>query len=335
MKRFSTAQIFLQLTPDRILDAVESYGYRCSGRVLQLNSMENRVYEVEVECENPKSRFDNFKVVKFYRPGRWNDKQLEEEHEFLSDLERELVNVAVPERNKQGKLISELPKTGMRYAVFPKVGGRLLDELGDKQLKKLGTTIARLHQVGIHKPLEERMTLNAENFGYASLDILKEADSVPEGFRQQYEDIAEELCDIAADLLDGVRMQRIHGDLHAGNILWMDENPLLVDFDDVVTGPVVQDIWLIVPGRDEDAVRRRDIVLQSYEELRDFDNRELDLIEPLRALRIIRFAAWIEQRWDDTTFQATFQRFRSPEFWREQYVALDEIKQIIYRGEIE
>jgi Ser/Thr protein kinase RdoA (MazF antagonist) len=321
----NSATVFYELTPSRILRAVESYGFTCTGRILQLNSLENRVYEVEIECENPSSRFDNFKVIKFYRPGRWNDAQLEEEHQFLLELERELVKVAVPLQDKEGLYCVKEPDTGIRFALFPKIGGRLMDELDEKRLENLGHTIARLHTIGTLAPIKNRLTLNADTFGRDSLDILEAKKSVPEIMEQRYFDVAEEICCVADEKMRGMPLQRLHGDLHVGNILWIDETPLLVDFDDVVRGPVVQDLWLIAPGRDEESIENREILISAYEELRSFDRSQLDLVEYLRALRMIRFSAWIEERWEDPIFEKAFPRFRSMEYWKEQLISLEEI----------
>lgn len=321
----SSATVFYDLTPERILRSVESYGFVCTGRILQLNSLENRVYEVEVECENPNSRYDHFKVIKFYRPGRWSDAQLEEEHRFLLELDRELVKVAIPLADQEGKYCKKESDTGIRFALFPKIGGRLMDELDKKRLENLGHTIARLHTVGTLAPLKNRLTLNAEVFGRQSLDVLEEKKSVPEIMEQRYFDVAEEICCLYDEKSNGVPLQRLHGDLHVGNILWLDETPLLVDFDDVVKGPVVQDLWLIAPGRDPDSLKRREILISAYEELRAFDYSQLELIEYLRGLRMIRFNAWIEQRWDDPIFQRAFPKFRSMEYWKEQLISLEEI----------
>lgn len=321
----NSATVFYNLTPERILRAVESYGFNCTGRILQLNSLENRVYEVEIECDNPKSRYDYFKVIKFYRPGRWNDAQLEEEHQFLIELDRELVKVAVPLQNKEGLYCVKEPETQIRFALFPKIGGRLMDELDPKRLENLGHTIARLHTIGTMAPIKNRLTLNANTFGRDSLDILEEKESVPEIMRQRYFDVAEEICCIYEDKTRGMPLQRLHGDLHVGNILWLDETPLLVDFDDVVRGPVVQDLWLISTGRDEDSLDRRELFISAYEELRSFDRNQLELVEYLRGLRMIRFNAWIEQRWEDPIFEKAFPGFRSLEFWKEQLFGLEEI----------
>ncbi len=317
--------IFYNLTPDRILKAVESYGFTSTGRILQLNSLENRVYEVEVECENPVSRYDSFKVIKFYRPGRWNDKQLEEEHSFLIDLDRELVPVALPIANEKGLYCSIEKETEIRFALFPKIGGRLMDELDKKRLEKLGHTIARLHSVGAREEMHARPTLDAHTFGDKSLDTLERLKVVPEVVSKQFFSLADQICDIYHEKLQDFPLQRLHADLHLGNILWIDEQPLLVDFDDVVNGPVVQDLWLIAPGRDPDSLERRKILIQAYQELRYFDVRQLELVEWLRAIRIIKYNAWIADRWEDPIFQRAFPHYRSMEYWREQLIALDEV----------
>lgn len=321
----NSATVFYELTPARILRAVESYGFTCTGRILQLNSLENRVYEVEVECENPGSRYDSFKVIKFYRPGRWNDLQLEEEHQFLLELDRELVKVAVPLQNNAGEYCGKEPETGIRFALFPKIGGRLMDELDKKRLENLGRTVARLHTVGMSAPIKNRITLDADTFGRASLDILEDRRSIPEVMSSRYFEVADDICDRAEELMNGLPLQRLHGDLHVGNVLWIDEVPLLVDFDDVVRGPVVQDLWLIAPGRDPESVENREIFISAYEELRTFDRSQLELVEYLRALRMIRFNAWIEERWEDPIFERAFPRFRSMEYWKEQLISLEEI----------
>lgn len=324
---------FFELTPDRVLEAVESLGLRCSGRCTALNSFENRVYEIELEEDeemNDRSAsavFARRRVVKFYRPGRWTREQILEEHEFLLDLQKSEIPVVAPIEFSKGEdtqakqTLHVAKESGIYYALFPKVGGRAPDELQDDQLRWIGRLLARIHSVGALKSAPYRIEINAENYGRKNLRTLLDGNWIPLEFAARYEKTVTEICLLTEKLfsrLPATAIHRIHGDCHLGNLLWNQNGPFFLDFDDMVRGPAVQDIWLLVPGRDEESIRQRQVLLAGYEEMREFDDSTLKLIEPLRALRFVHYSAWIARRWDDPAFPAAFPQFGSHRYWQDQ-----------------
>lgn len=322
----SNTQFFFSLTPDRILDAVELFGLRCTGRCLALNSMENRVYEVEIALPDSDtgSPASHFRVAKFYRPGRWTKEQIREEHQFLLDLVEGDVAVVAPIKTSTNETVLQMPGAELYFSLFPKLGGRLKDELTRDELLQVGRLIARVHTVGARAQAQHRLTLNVETYGRQNLAYLLQSGVIPENFRSRYQSVAESIFEISDRLFEGVPLQRIHGDAHVGNLLWNASGPFWVDFDDMVRGPAVQDLWLLVPGRDEESMARREILLSGYEQMRDFDRSSLYLIEPLRALRMIHFSAWIARRWEDPAFPRGFPQFGGERYWGEQIVDLSE-----------
>jgi Ser/Thr protein kinase RdoA (MazF antagonist) len=327
---------FYDLSPDSILNAIEDIGVRCSGRSIALNSLENRVYEAELEIDDEqsiKSRFERFRIAKFYRPGRWSKEQILEEHRFLKELQAEYIRVVPPIHFPDNSTLRQLPNSDIWYCVFPKVGGRLLDELNDEKLETLGHLLARLHSIGAERPLEHRIVLNEHTYGYNNLDFLLDAGAIPEAMEDRYVDVVEQICELYTTWSKDVTLQRIHGDFHVGNIIWDDEGCVVVDFDDMLTGPCVQDIWLCTPGRDEEAKIQRDKLLNAYTKIREFDYESLRLVEPLRALRMVHFSAWILKRWEDPAFPHVFEDFGSQQYWREQLIALEEVLRYMHTGE--
>ena len=325
---------FYQLTPDRVLDAIEEIGVRCTGRSLALNSMENRVYEVEIEIDEElvQTAADRFYVAKFYRPGRWTKEQIQDEHDFLLELQAQDIPAIAPLKFPDGETLRRFEDTDIFYTVFPKVQGRNLDELQKDQLEQMGRLIARMHQVGASHPADHRLKLTTQFYGRESVAFLEESTHVPTVMREGFFGIAKTLCDLCEPVLEDVAVQRIHGDCHVGNVLWRDSYCFLVDFDDFLTGPPVQDIWLLTPGRDKESLEARDALLGGYEQLRDFDRQTLDLVEPLRTLRIIYFCGWIARRYEDPSFQRTFPEFCSEPYWRDIIITLQEQQRIIQYG---
>ena len=304
---------FFALTPDRVLDAVEVGGLRCTGRCLPLRAFENRVYEVELEDERRL-------VVKFYRPGRWSRETILDEHALLLDLVAAEVPAVAPLDLGNGRTLNEIE--GIYYAAFPKVRGRTLDELDAEGRRRIGRTIGRMHAVGAARDAPHRPRLDVQRYVLEPLEVLTKGDVIPGTLGPRYRDVALRIADAVAGPLAAARVQRIHGDLHMGNILWATDGPVLVDFDDCLVGPPVQDLWLLARGDSEEARRARADLLEGYELFREFDRATLALCEPLRALRIVHMSGWIARRWEDPSFPPAFPNFREHRYWMQEYEEL-------------
>jgi len=306
---------FFALTPERVLDAVEVGGLRSTGRCLPLRAFENRVYEVELDDERRV-------VVKFYRPGRWSRETLLDEHAFLADLVAAEVPAVAPMDIGTGATLSEIE--GIYYAVFPRVRGRTLDELDADSRRRIGRTIGRMHAVGASRGAPHRPRLDADRYIREPLEVLSRGGFIPEGLAPRYRDLALRIADAVTGPLAAARVQRIHGDLHWGNILWTPD-PLLVDFDDCLVGPPVQDLWLLARGPSEEARKMREDLLEGYEVFRELDRETLALCEPLRALRIVYMSGWIARRWTDPSFPPAFPLFKNHNYWTQEYEELLQI----------
>ncbi len=321
-------EYFYKLTPEAIMDAVERFDLKPTGRALPLNSMENRVHEIEIENPNAKSPSENFVVSKFYRPGRWTKEQIQEEHNFLRDLiESEVPAIAPLFIGDESVFLHE--ETGLLYCLFPKKGGRHKDELNDDEIEILGRTLARLHLVGRKRQAPNRVKLIPSTYGLGNLGMIEEANVLPSHLKETYPSLVKQIVQLIEPLFEGRTLQRIHGDCHWGNVLWDVSDPeqalpFFVDFDDMVQGFPVQDIWLLIPGRDHEAIQKRNLLLSAYEEILNFDQTSLKLIEPLRTLRFIHFSAWITKRWEDPSFKAAFPQFGDDSYWEIQTADLRE-----------
>jgi Ser/Thr protein kinase RdoA (MazF antagonist) len=304
---------FYSLTPDRVLDAVEVGGLRCTGRCLPLRAFENRVYEVELDDERRL-------VVKFYRPGRWSREAILDEHAFLAELAAEELPAVPPLDLGTGATVAEID--GILYAAFPRVRGRILDELDDERLRQIGRLIGRVHAVGAARDAPHRPRFTVERYVREPLDVLGSGGVIPTGLAARYGDVARRIADAVAAPLARAPAQRIHGDLHWGNVIWGAEGPILLDFDDCLVGPPAQDLWLLSHGDSAEARRGRDRLLEGYEVFREFDRSTLALCEPLRALRIIYTSAWIARRWDDPSFRTGFPTFGTDAYWAAEYAEL-------------
>lgn len=301
--------LFLSITPEKVLAAVEAGGLRCNPVCYPLNSFENRVYEVELE--------DRTRVVaKFYRPGRWSREQILEEHRFLEDLAAAELPVCTMREFPGGGTLREIEN--IWYTLADRRGGRAPDELDDTTVRRLGMLVGRMHGVGAERPAQHRLVLNADFFIRDNVDWLIQHEVLPRHVRERYLDTALTIADIVDEMLEGVPVHRIHGDLHLGNILFRDGLLRVLDFDDMMVGPAVQDLWLAVSGRDAWALRQRELFLEGYEQFRAFDRSTLRLIEPLRGLRMIHYAAWIARRWHDPAFPAAWPQFGTPEHWQQE-----------------
>jgi Ser/Thr protein kinase RdoA (MazF antagonist) len=317
------SDLFFSLTPERVLAAVEAGGLSCNPVCYPLNSFENRVYEVELV---DRSRI----VAKFFRPGRWSEEQILEEHQFLEDLDADEVPVATVRPFPGGGTLRRTDN--IFYSLADRKGGRAPDELSDAGARRLGMLVGRLHNVGARRAAPHRLRLSTESYIREPLSWLRAHGTVPAHLRDRYFGTAEAIADIAGRMLEEVAVQRIHGDLHLGNVLDRDGQLRVLDFDDMLTGPPVQDLWLALPGRDRDTLRQRELFLEGYEQFRLFDRTTLRLIEPLRALRVIHYAAWLARRWHDPAFPAAWPHFGTEEYWSREAEDLVELLAVI-RGE--
>ena len=314
-------EFFYSLTPDIVIKAVEECGFEPTGHCMALNSFENRVYDLKLDD-------DSHVVTKFYRPGRWTKEQILEEHRFLLDLQADEIPVCAPLTFSDG---STLRKTeDIYYAVWPRTGGRAGDELTDTELQILGRLLARIHNNGAAKKAEHRIELTGKTYGTDSLDYLLENNFLPPHCRTRYENAVKEIVDIYEALRKDVPMHRIHGDCHLGNLLHGRDGWFFLDFDDFLNGPAVQDVWMLTPARDTEGLRQRGIFLEAYRQFRPFDSAWLKLIEPLRALRYIRYAAWIAKRWQDPAFPPAFPHFGSVQYWEDETSDLEDQIRFFY-----
>jgi Ser/Thr protein kinase RdoA (MazF antagonist) len=319
-ERPSSQHPFDQLGPDAILDALQSAGWRGDGRLLALNSYENRVYQVWLE--------DGQSVVaKFYRPERWSDEQILEEHRFTIELSEAEVPVVPPLVGLLDTARTLHEHSGFRFAVYPRRGGRS-PELDDPQtLEWMGRFIGRIHALGSVRPFEHRATLNIDRFGIEPRDWLLAHAHIPSDLLPSWRAAVDQCLDAVSQAFDRtgtVRTLRLHGDCHAGNVLWTDDGPHFVDFDDACNGPAIQDLWMLLSGTGSDMSRQMIDVLEGYRDFMDFDRRELQLIEPLRTLRLIHYSAWIARRWSDPAFPAAFPWFGAARYWQDRILELRE-----------
>jgi Ser/Thr protein kinase RdoA (MazF antagonist) len=308
---------YTDLSPEVVLDALEAVGHRCDGRVLALNSYENRVYQIGIEDSTPV-------VAKFYRPGRWSDEAIREEHAFSLELAAQEIPVVAPLTPGGESLYTH---RGFRYAVFPRRGGRW-PELGSPTDREwVGRFLGRIHGVGRAGRFQARTRLSVADLGRNARDFVLAGDWMPDYLADKYADLTDALLaevEAQADQWGGARLGRILGDCHRGNILWTDLGPHFVDLDDCLTGPAIQDIWMLLSGSQENMRGELVDLLKGYEQFLPFDRSELALIEPLRALRMIHYSAWLARRWDDPAFPKAFPWFAEPRYWEEHYRALDE-----------
>ncbi|HVO88658.1 MAG TPA: serine/threonine protein kinase [Casimicrobiaceae bacterium] len=305
------------LTPDYVLDALESVGIVGDGRLLSLNSYENRVYQCWRDDAPPV-------VAKFYRPGRWSDEAIVEEHTFTLELADEEIP-AVPPLAPQGATLHRFGD--FRFAVYAVRGGRAPSLDRRDTLLQLGRCLGRLHVVGAIAPFRHRVRLSVEQFGDASRDFLLHEGFLPVDLVEVYHGVADHaLARVRAAFgrAGELRLLRLHGDCHVGNILWTDAGPHFVDFDDAMSGPAVQDLWMLLSGERAEMEAQLAIVLEGYETFRAFDRRELHLVEALRTLRLIHYAAWIARRWHDPAFPAAFPWFNTQRYWQDRILELRE-----------
>jgi len=305
------------LTPDLVVEAIEAVGYASDGRVLALNSYENRVYQVGRDDSTPV-------VVKFYRPGRWSTPAILEEHDFALELARAELPIVAPEVHA-GRTLFELG--GFRYAVYPRQGGRW-PELGTKDERAwMGRFLARIHAIGRMRAFHHRPRLDWRAMGLDTADYLLDQGWIPPHLEAAYESLVEDVLGLVERRFAEAtpyRTLRLHGDCHPGNVLWTDAGPHFVDLDDCMTGPAVQDLWMLLSGSTDEMSQQLGDVLEGYGQFADFDSRELRLLEPLRTLRMMNYAAWLARRWDDPAFPRAFPWFEEPRYWERHVLDLRE-----------
>lgn len=308
---------YAALTPSVLLDAIETCGLRCDGRLQGLNSYENRVYQVWLED-------DTAVVAKFYRPQRWTAAAIQEEHDFALELAAREIPVVAP-LQLLGQTLHE--HQGFQFTVYPRRGGRSPELEDPDTLRWMGRFIARIHAVGGTRPFEHRPRIDVDSFGYEPAQWVIDSDYVPEDMREAYTSVVADVLERAQRCWDAAgpcRSLRLHGDCHAGNVLWTDEGPHFVDLDDARMGPAVQDLWMCLSGDRNAQQIQLAALLSGYSEFREFDPAELALIEVLRTLRIVHYAGWLARRWDDPAFPASFPFFNTQRYWQDHVLALRE-----------
>lgn len=306
----SAEQPFAGLTPDVVIEALERLGIECDGRLFALNSYENRVYQVGVGAQE-------MRVLKFYRPGRWTDAQILEEHAFTRELLAADLPVAAPEIIDGTTLLHH---AGLRYALFPRLAARAVEIDARGSLELIGRTLGRMHAVGARARFAVRPALTSERLGWHARDVLLDSPLLDESLADKYAEVSGELLeavDAAIERVGPTASIRLHGDCHLGNILWNERGPVFVDLDDCMMGPRIQDLWMFLSGSEDEREAQWRELVAGYRQFHDVEKFERELVEPLRALRMVHHAAWIASRWNDPAFPRAFPWFTSPRFWQE------------------
>ncbi|MCC2616405.1 serine/threonine protein kinase [Aestuariibacter halophilus] len=304
---------FSALHPDMLLDAIEATGVQVNSGLLALNSYENRVYQFVTEQHGRM-------VVKFYRPGRWTQQQLLEEHAFAEELAEHEVPVVAPLRLNERTLHHY---EGFYYALYPSVGGRQFETDNFEQLEWMGRFIGRLHQISASAEFVHRPSMSTEEYLVQSRLTLSQCPQLPESLHTAFFTVLDQVIERTTEQYTEQPYIRLHGDCHASNILWRD-GPSFVDLDDCRMGPAIQDIWMMLSGDRQQQMIQLDCLAEAYEEFRAFPNNQLSLIEPLRAMRMVHYMAWLARRWEDAAFPRAFPWFDTPRYWEEQILALKE-----------
>lgn len=316
---------YARLSPDLILDAVESVGFMGSGSLLALNSYENRVYQIGIEAAEPI-------IVKFYRPQRWDMATILEEHQFALELAAHEIPVVAPWIDAQQRSLFE--HEGFYFALFPRKGGRAMELDHLEHLAWMGRFIGRLHAVGACQTFVHRSRIDVHSHGFRAYEVLQEKHFIPSHLQAAYADtMSSVLSRVAACFAQAgtISCIRLHGDTHAGNVLWRDDGPHIVDLDDCMMGPAIQDLWMLLSGDEVQMQVQLQAILRGYREFHDFNHSELILIEALRTLRMVHYSAWLAKRWNDPAFPLSFPWFNSAYYWQEQLVNLKEQDHLLQR----
>ena len=304
---------FSELTPDLILDAIESQGMLVESGLLTLNSYENRVYQFIAE---DKKRY----VAKFYRPQRWSQTQIQEEHDFSIELASRAIPVVAPlVCNAQSLHVYK----GFSFALFPSVAGRQFEVDNVDHLEWMGSSIGRIHRVAKSRHFKHRPTMCIEEHLLTPLQQLQNSSLIPSSLHTAFFTILQQVVDLAQSLYVSTNNIRLHGDCHSGNILWRD-GPTFVDLDDCRSGPAIQDLWMMLSGDRQQQLIQINTLVKAYEEFCDFDTSQLTLIEPLRAMRMVHYMAWLARRWQDPAFPQAFPWFIDVKYWEQQILGLKE-----------
>jgi Ser/Thr protein kinase RdoA (MazF antagonist) len=309
------SESFFELTPERVLAALEAGGFAPTGHCTPLTCLENRVYDLRLED-------GSHVVAKFYRPGRWSRDAILDEHRFLAELAAAEIPVCAPLPFPDGDTLHEVE--GIHYAIWPRTGGRAPDEFADAELAVLGRLMARIHNVGAAGSAPHRPRLAASTAALEPLERLETGGFLPRSCARRYRRAVEQVAALYEDWSRGVPVHRIHGDCHVGNLLRGDRGWFFLDFDDFSVGPAVHDVWMLLPGRDAEAARQRSLLIDGYRQFRAFDDAWLRLVEPLRAFRFVSYAAWIARRWQDPAFPDAFPHFGSASYWETETRDLEE-----------
>lgn len=319
---------FQNLTPDLVLDAIEALGFHCNGQLIELNSYENRVFQIGLDEGEPL-------ITKFYRPNRWTDEQILEEHEFTQELVDNEITVVpalkLASKSEKDDMSDELKTLhlfgGYRYTLYTRYGGRSpnVDDL--RCLEILGQYIGRIHMIGSRTRFKHRLSYSIEEFGYDSREFLLKNRFIPADLEAAYESITDILLQQISVVMarcEQLPLIRLHGDCHMGNVLWREETPHFVDFDDARNGLPIQDLWMLLSGDREQQTLQMQKILSGYEQFFSFNLSQVQLIEPLRTLRMMYFSAWIARRWEDPAFPRAFTWFNTERYWAEHILELKE-----------
>lgn len=305
---------FTSLSPDLVLDGVESTGLVADSGLLALNSYENRVYQFHDE--------NNVKyVTKFYRPQRWSQQEIQEEHDFAFELIEHELPIVAPLKFDGQSLFNH---HGYYFAIYPCRGGRIFEVDNLEQLEWMGRFVGRIHAVASEKSFAYRPTFSQEESLFNARDIIKNSGFVPQYIHQSFFTILEQVVELAAQQYQPDNNIRLHGDCHAGNILWTDDGPHFVDLDDCRMGPAIQDLWMMLSGDRSQQILQLDTLISGYDEFFEFDTKQFSLIEPLRAMRVTNYMAWLCKRWQDPAFPHSFPWFNTQKYWEEQVLMLKE-----------
>ncbi len=319
-EQISQQEDYSNLTPDTVLDAAASVGYDVNASIIPLNSYENRVYQIGINDSSPI-------ITKFYRPRRWSNEAIMEEHSFSIELSELEIPVIAPFTDNDNKTLHYY--NGYRFAIFPKQAGRSPDTDNMDQLYRIGRFIGRIHAVGATKNFQHRPSLEIQNYGYDAIDFLFNNNFIPAELDDSYKSTVEILIKKVESIFTtykykNIQKQRIHGDCHISNILWRDEGPHFVDLDDCITGPVVQDIWMLLSGDRAEMTAQLSEILEGYSEFNSFNTSQLVFIESLRALRLLHYSSWLAKRWNDPAFPHNFPWFNTTKYWQDQILILRE-----------